>query len=215
MGAEAPYSFKEVSGGPPYCKLTTRHNIFWYYVMDDIDKFLATSDEDGKEEDWRQKAKILDEQSLRRVSRRFSEELESLNGNHDLHKIYRCKYFYFQPTKVPMMTRRQSPWSEEGANPEAKNVSAKINLQNCNQIEIQDLPGCECSRKVRDCSDYAKKQAAISQCNKENPQVLTADLVAKILTNTLLCTYMSVGISRAACRSIGGPSLTTYLVILS
>lgn len=32
MGAEAPYSFKEVSGGPPYCKLTTRHHIFWYYV---------------------------------------------------------------------------------------------------------------------------------------------------------------------------------------
>ena len=32
MGAEAPYSFKEVSGGPPHCKLTTRHHIFWYHV---------------------------------------------------------------------------------------------------------------------------------------------------------------------------------------
>ena len=33
MGAEAPYSFKEVSGGPPYYKLTTRHSIFRYYSV--------------------------------------------------------------------------------------------------------------------------------------------------------------------------------------
>ena len=32
IGAEAPYSFKEESAGPPYCKLTTRHHIFRYYV---------------------------------------------------------------------------------------------------------------------------------------------------------------------------------------
>ena len=32
MGAEASYSFKEVSRGPLYCKLTTRHYIFRYYV---------------------------------------------------------------------------------------------------------------------------------------------------------------------------------------
>ena len=97
----------------------------------------------------------------------------------------------------------------------AKNVSAKINLQNCNQIDIQDLPGCESSRKVRDHSDNAKIQAAISQEQMESLQVLTTELVAKILTSTLLFTYMSVGISRDACRSLGGPSLTTYLVILS
>ena len=114
-----------------------------------------------------------------------------------------------------MTTRRQLPWSEEGASQQAKNVSAKINLQTCNEIEIQDLLGCESSRKVRDHSDNAKIQAAISQEQMESLQVLTTELVAKILTSTLLFTYMSVGISRDACRSLGGPSLTTYLVILS
>ena len=32
MSAEARNSFKEVSGGPLYCKLTTRHHILRYYV---------------------------------------------------------------------------------------------------------------------------------------------------------------------------------------
>ena len=41
-------------------------------------------------------------------------------------------------TTTTLTTMRLLPWSEEGTSRQAKNVSAKINLQTCNEIEIQD-----------------------------------------------------------------------------
>ena len=56
-------------------------------VLGDIDELLKDSGDETAPvattppDDWRTRARVLDERSLKRVSRRFSAELEELNGN--------------------------------------------------------------------------------------------------------------------------------------
>ena len=75
--------------------------------MADIDRLLKDSDEESQDDghDWKARAKVLDEKALRRVSRRFSAELEEMNGTESLKKYSNTGSFLFQPTQGTRMRR--------------------------------------------------------------------------------------------------------------
>ena len=84
-------------------------------VMADIDRLLKDSDDESQDDgqDWKARAKVLDEKALRRVSRRFSAELEEMDGMEILKNHSNTGSFLFQLTRGKRTRRLQTRGCED------------------------------------------------------------------------------------------------------
>ena len=160
-------------------------------VLNDIEKLLADSDEEGPTQDWKTRAKVLDERALKRVSRRFSEELEALSGEQKHGKFLRFKYCMFQQIqggrtmRAPRQERGQwTRGSRRGENFE--------NLHECKGFisDIQEELGADAD--ATEASDTAKTYRVLLPIYMN---VVFIDLLCQYYTSALLITLRMWGIS--------------------
>ena len=174
-------------------------------VLGDIDELLK---EDGEEttpvvstpdEDWKDRARVLDERSIKRVSRRFSAELEELNGNKiDSLTNNMSNGTVLRQTRVPMMRRSRKELPSEM--PGVHNVSITRNLQGHSdkgshlQISGPRIP-VE-ARKSNKASDPSNIRPILSTF------IFIYSYLKCCMTMALLNTFMSGGMPRVSWVSV-------------
>ena len=160
-------------------------------VIDDIDRLLADSDEEGSSKDWKTRAKVLDERALKRVSRRFSEELEALSGEQKCVNSFGVNIYIFQQIQEGRMTRapRQERWLWTLGSRRGENFE---NLQKCKGFisDIQEDLGVD--GETTEASDNAKTYRVLLPLYMN---VVFIDLLCQYYTSVLLITSRMWGIS--------------------
>ena len=160
-------------------------------VLNDIDKLLADSDEEGPSQDWKTRAKVLDERALKRVSRRFSEELEALSGEQKCVKLFGVNFYMFQLIQGGRMTRvpRQERWQWTLGSRRGENFE---NLHKCKGFisDIQEDLGAD--EDAKEASDTAKTYRVLHLFNLN---LMILYLLCQYYTSALLITLRMWGIT--------------------
>ena len=139
-------------------------------VLGDIDELLKDSGDETTPvvttpvEDWKTRARILDEWSLKRVSRRFSAELEELNGNARINlsgNMSNGSILQLTAESMTMRARKVLP-SEMPRPDKVRNLQGSSDKGFTNQISGSDTKARE-ARKSRKASDHSNLKPFLSQ----------------------------------------------------